>query len=79
MQYQVISTDNHINEPPGTYVDRVHDPVLASATMFSSDDPHSTTLWPRSKEYIARMTEGMSAETRQAILSGNAVRAYSLN
>src|SRR5260221_13962929 len=23
MQYQVISTDNHINEPPGTYVDRV--------------------------------------------------------
>ena len=23
MQYRVISTDNHINEPPGTYVDRV--------------------------------------------------------
>ena len=23
MEYKVISTDNHINEPPGTYVDRV--------------------------------------------------------
>ena len=23
MDYKVISTDNHINEPPGTYVDRV--------------------------------------------------------
>jgi predicted TIM-barrel fold metal-dependent hydrolase len=55
------------------------DPVLAGATMFSSDYPHSTTLWPRSKEFIAKMFEGMSAETRHAILAGNAVRAYSLN
>jgi predicted TIM-barrel fold metal-dependent hydrolase len=55
------------------------DAVLAGATMFSSDYPHSTTLWPRSKEYIARMTEGMSAETKEKILAGNAIRAYSLN
>ncbi|HXA28441.1 MAG TPA: amidohydrolase family protein [Candidatus Angelobacter sp.] len=55
------------------------DPVLAAATMFSSDYPHSTTLWPRSKEYIAKMTDGMSADTRHAILAGNAVRAYGLN
>jgi len=56
-----------------------HDKVLAGATMFSTDYPHSTTLWPKSKEYIARMTDGMDADTRHAILAGNAVRAYSLN
>jgi len=55
------------------------DPRLASATMFSTDYPHSTTLWPKSKEFIARMFDGMDAGTRHAILAGNAVRAYSLN
>ena len=47
--------------------------------MFSTDYPHSTTLWPRSQEYIAKMMEGMSEETKHAILAGNALRAYSLN
>jgi predicted TIM-barrel fold metal-dependent hydrolase len=55
------------------------DPVLARTTMFSTDYPHSTTLWPRSQEFIAKMTEGMSTETKHAILAGNALRAYSLN
>jgi predicted TIM-barrel fold metal-dependent hydrolase len=54
------------------------DPVLARTTTFSTDYPHSTTLWPRSKEFIAKMTEGMTAQTKQAILAGNALRAYSL-
>jgi predicted TIM-barrel fold metal-dependent hydrolase len=56
-----------------------YDPVLARTTTFSTDYPHSTTLWPRSREYIAEMTEGMSQETKHAILAGNALRAYSLN
>jgi predicted TIM-barrel fold metal-dependent hydrolase len=55
------------------------DAVLARTTTFSTDYPHSTTLWPRSREYIAKMMEGMSEETKQAILAGNALRAYSLN
>ncbi|MGO8863567.1 MAG: amidohydrolase family protein [Acidimicrobiales bacterium] len=55
------------------------DPVLARTTTFSTDYPHSTTLWPRSKEFIAKMTEGMSDQTKHAILAGNALRAYSLN
>jgi predicted TIM-barrel fold metal-dependent hydrolase len=54
------------------------DSLLASTTMFSSDYPHSTTLWPRSREFISAMTEGMSAETKEKILAGNAIRAYSL-
>ncbi len=55
------------------------DPILAATTMFSTDYPHSTTLWPRSQEFIAKMTDGMAAETKHAILAGNAMRAYSLN
>jgi predicted TIM-barrel fold metal-dependent hydrolase len=55
------------------------DPVLARTTMFSSDYPHSVTLWPRSQEYIARMTEGMDTDTKTRILAGNAVRAYALS
>jgi predicted TIM-barrel fold metal-dependent hydrolase len=54
------------------------DPVLARTTTFSTDYPHSTTLWPRSREYIAKMTEGMTDDTKNAILAGNALRAYSL-
>jgi hypothetical protein len=56
-----------------------NDPVLARTTMFSSDYPHSTTLWPKSREYIAKMTDGMSADTKHAILAGNAMRAYSID
>jgi predicted TIM-barrel fold metal-dependent hydrolase len=55
------------------------DPVLAGTTMFSTDYPHSTTLWPRSREFIAKMTEGMTQDTKDKILFGNALRAYSLN
>jgi predicted TIM-barrel fold metal-dependent hydrolase len=54
------------------------DEALANTTMFSTDYPHSVTLWPRSQEVIATLTEGMSADTRHKILAGNAVRAYSL-
>ena len=40
------------------------DPVLAKTAMFSSDYPHSTTLWPYSKDYIAKMTAGMTSQPR---------------
>ena len=40
------------------------DPMLAKTAMFSTDYPHSTTLWPRSREIIAKMTEGMDDETK---------------
>ncbi|HLG67426.1 MAG TPA: amidohydrolase family protein [Acidimicrobiales bacterium] len=55
------------------------DPALAASTMFSSDYPHSVTLWPHSQEVIAELTEGMSEDTRHRILAGNAIRAFSLD
>jgi predicted TIM-barrel fold metal-dependent hydrolase len=56
-----------------------YDTMLASAAMFSSDYPHSTTLWPRSKQSIAELTAGMDEQTKQQIVAGNAIRAYALS
>lgn len=53
-------------------------PHLADAAMFSSDYPHSVTLWPRSAEIFDRLASGLSAEDREKVRSGNAVRVYGL-
>lgn len=55
------------------------DAMLASAAMFSSDYPHSTTLWPRSKQVIAELTKGMDEQVKHQILAGNAIRAFNLD
>jgi hypothetical protein len=55
------------------------DEVVARTTMFSSDYPHSTTLWPRSQEYIAKLTEGMTDQVKYDIIAGNAILAYALD
>lgn len=55
------------------------DSLLASTAMYSTDYPHATTLWPQSKEFIAKMTNGMAEDKKAQILAGNAIRAYSLN
>jgi predicted TIM-barrel fold metal-dependent hydrolase len=51
-------------------------PRLADTCMFSTDYPHSVTLWPRSREYIARLTEGLSEADKEKVLGGNAARVY---
>jgi predicted TIM-barrel fold metal-dependent hydrolase len=55
------------------------DDVLARAMMWSSDYPHSTTLWPKSKEYIAQLTDGMDAARKHDLVAGNAMRAFALS
>lgn len=55
-----------------------HDEVLARTMLFSSDYPHSVTLWPKSKEYIARLTANLEDNRKQMILAGNAIRAFGL-
>jgi predicted TIM-barrel fold metal-dependent hydrolase len=57
----------------------VDDAVLQKTTMYSTDYPHSTTLWPRSREFITKMTAGMAEDVKRDILAGNALRAYSIN
>jgi predicted TIM-barrel fold metal-dependent hydrolase len=55
------------------------DDVLARSIMWSSDYPHSATLWPKSQEYIAKLTEGMDAGRKHNVLAGNALRAFALS
>jgi len=54
------------------------DPDVARAAMFSTDYPHSATLYPHSRKYIAEMTQGMDEATKHNLLAGNAVRVFNL-
>jgi predicted TIM-barrel fold metal-dependent hydrolase len=54
------------------------DPTLADAVMYSTDYPHSVSLWPQSHSYIERLTAGMDAAARDKVLAGNAARVYGL-
>ena len=46
--------------------------------MWSSDYPHPVTSWPDSQKLIARSFKGVPDDDREAILSGNATRIWSL-
>ena len=46
-------------------------PYLADASLYSSDYPHSVTLWPRSQEHISKLTTGIRDQDVAKILSGN--------
>ena len=54
------------------------DDKVAKASMYSTDYPHSTTLFPKSREHIAKLTAGLDADKKHAILAGNAIRVYNL-
>ena len=55
---------------------RQGDSRLAEATMFSSDYPHSVTLWPNSQKHIEELTQGLQQEDTEKLLVGNATRVY---
>lgn len=46
--------------------------------MWSSDYPHPVTSWPRSREIVGGMFDGVPAEDRAKIVSGNAARVWNL-
>ncbi len=52
------------------------EPGLADACMFSTDYPHSVTLWPNSRAHIERLANGLTDEDRHKVLAGNAARVY---
>ena len=51
-------------------------PRLADTCMFSTDYPHSVTLWPNTAKYVEELTAGMHDDDRRKVLSGNAERVY---
>ena len=54
------------------------DPTLTDAVMYSTDYPHSVTLWPHSEVLIKELTEGWDEDARHKVLAGNAVSLYHL-
>jgi predicted TIM-barrel fold metal-dependent hydrolase len=53
-------------------------PYLADTAMFSTDYPHSVTLWPNSKDHLAKLTKGVDPVAVDKVVSGNAARVYNL-
>lgn len=51
-------------------------PYLAKATMFSTDYPHSATIWPNSRSVAEKLTDGMTDADKDMVLAGNATRIY---
>lgn len=51
-------------------------PYLANMTMFSSDYPHSATIWPNSRAVATKMIDGMKPEDAKKALGGNAARVF---
>ena len=55
----------------------MHDyPWMADAAMYSTDYPHSVTLWPNSREHIPQLTAGLSDDATRKVLAGNAERVF---
>ena len=55
------------------------DPTLADAVMYSTDYPHSVTLWPNSAKLVEELTAGFDDSSRRKVLAGNAASLYHLN
>lgn len=51
-------------------------PYLSSMTMFSSDYPHSATIWPHSRDVANKMVDGMKPADARKALSENAARVF---
>lgn len=51
-------------------------PWLAKMTMFSSDYPHSATIWPHSRDVALKMTADLTPQDTRTTLSENAARVF---
>lgn len=71
-QIFTTSLDDHV----GYDLIRAGSPGLARMTMYSTDYPHSVTLWPDSRKHIPELTRGLSADETYDVLYGNAARVY---
>jgi predicted TIM-barrel fold metal-dependent hydrolase len=53
-------------------------PRLVDTCMFSTDYPHSVTLWPNTAQHVRELTAGMREDDVAKVLAGNAARVYGL-
>ncbi len=66
----------YIDEPDAIQLLRHR--IGVSNIMWSSDYPHPVTSWPDSRKLIERSFAGVPEDEREAMLSGNAARVWSL-
>ncbi len=66
----------YIDEPDAIQLLRHR--IGVDSIMWSTDYPHPVTSWPDSRALIARSFDGVPADERDAILSGNAARVWGL-
>ncbi len=55
------------------------DMIPPTAPMYSTDYPHSVTIWPNSRQVIEGLTKGLAPDLKHKVLAGNAVKVYNLN
>ena len=85
---------NEIDERPSFYFKRnmsvtfIHEPfavhklrydIGVENMMWSTDYPHPICTWPDSRELVNQDFEGIPADERELILSGNAIRVWNLD
>jgi predicted TIM-barrel fold metal-dependent hydrolase len=59
-------------------LDRARDLLGTTNIMWSTDFPHPVTSWPRSREIVEETLGELSAEDRELVVAGNAVRVWNL-
>jgi predicted TIM-barrel fold metal-dependent hydrolase len=52
--------------------------VGAGNIMWASDYPHSDSTWPRSRQYLAGVLQGIPEEAQRKVIHDNAARLYQL-
>ena len=57
---------------------RLRDVIGVENMLWSTDFPHPVTSWPNSRSLIETMFDGVPADERELILSGNAARVWDL-
>jgi len=84
--------NSKLTEPPSSYIRRqvlatfeedlagmrTYDLIGAENIMFSTDYPHSDTTFPHTREIIEKHFASIPPKDREAMLSGNAAKAYGL-
>jgi Amidohydrolase len=83
---KIISVDDHVVEPahvwvrwlPAKYRDRGPRVERIDRITFETDYPHTDSTWPHSRAIVAKLLDGLDAESTHKIVRGNAIDLFEL-